>query len=76
MKNQKETNYSNSGLNNSGSCQSTLKAETSTKLSSACNEKDAGNNQWTSVPQNYNIKESCEEHKKDEGNNQWCSTCK
>ena len=79
MKNQKETNCSSCNTGSISSCESsqnTLKAETNTKLSSGCNKKDAGNNAWTSVAQNYDIKESCEEHKKDAGNNQWCSTCK
>lgn len=54
----------------------TLSDETNTKLSSGCNDKNSGNNAWTSVAQNYNIVESCKENKKDEGNNQWCSTSK
>ncbi|WP_294152793.1 hypothetical protein [uncultured Clostridium sp.] len=58
------------------SISSTLKAETNTKLSSGCNKKDAGNNAWSSVAQNYNVAESCAENKKDAGNNQWCSTNK
>lgn len=67
MKNQKETNCSSCNTGAISSCESsqnTLKAETNTKLSSGCNKKDAGNNAWTSVAQNYDIKESCEEHKK------------
>ncbi|WP_294372522.1 hypothetical protein [uncultured Clostridium sp.] len=54
----------------------TLKNETNIKLSSGYNEKNDGNNSWTSVAQNYDIKESCKDNKKNEGNNQWCSTCK
>ena len=80
------TNKNNCKCNSSCNCEpvcdcdesssSTLKAETNTKLSSGCNKKDAGNNAWTSVAQNYNISESCEKHEKNEGNNQWCSTNK
>lgn len=66
----------NGGCHCEGSSSETLKAETNTKMSSGCNKKDAGDNAWTSVAQNYDIAESCEKHKKDEGNNQWCSTCK
>lgn len=58
------------------SSSSTLEAETNTKMSSGCNKKDAGDNAWTSVAQNYNVAESCGNNKKDAGNNQWCSTNK
>ncbi|MDO5517324.1 MAG: hypothetical protein Q4F66_07185 [Clostridium sp.] len=54
----------------------TLKNETDQKVSSGCCNKSEGCNDWTSVSQNYDIKESCEKHEKDAGNNQWCSTSK
>lgn len=54
----------------------TLKNETNEKVEAGCCNKSAGCNEWTSVSQNFNIKESCEKHEKDAGNNQWCSTCK
>lgn len=73
MKNKNDNKFSS---NCDQSSSSTLKAETNTKMSSGCNKKDAGDNAWTSVAQNYNIAESCENNKKDAGNNQWCSTNK
>ncbi len=75
MQNKNESKF-NKSCNCSESSSSMLKAETNTELSSGCNKKDAGDNAWTSVAQNYDVAESCEKHKKDEGNNQWCSTCK
>lgn len=38
--------------------------------------KSATCNNWSSVPQNYDIKESCEKHEKTATNNQWCSCSK
>lgn len=54
----------------------TLKNETDQKVSSGCCNKSEGCNEWTSVSQNFNIKESSKKNEKDAGNNQWCSTCK
>lgn len=54
----------------------TLKSETEQKIPSGCCHKSAGCNEWTSVSENYNIKDSCEKNEKSAGNNQWCSTSK
>ncbi|SFC21167.1 hypothetical protein [Clostridium uliginosum] len=42
----------------------------------ASSEKSAKCNSWTSVSQNYDIKESCEKNEKSATDNQWCSCSK
>lgn len=36
-------------------------------------EKNAGCNDWDSVPTTYDAEESCHKHEKTATNNQWCS---
>lgn len=58
---------------------------TQNNLSSKCakcgrvtnsNEKNKGNNEWSSVPITYDKEESTQKHRKSAGNNQWTSTSK
>ncbi|NME82591.1 hypothetical protein [Clostridium sp. SM-530-WT-3G] len=67
------SNNCNCGANKSNNI---LKEETAKKTSSGCCNKSEGCNDWTSVSQNYDIKDSCEKNEKSAGNNQWCSTSK
>ncbi|NSB44895.1 hypothetical protein B0P06_004666 [Clostridium saccharoperbutylacetonicum] len=39
-------------------------------------KKDAGNNEWSSVPLTYDKEDSTQKKEKTATNNQWCSTSK
>lgn len=41
-----------------------------------CNCKSCHSNQWASVEEHYDIKESCCKHEKTATDNQWCCCCK
>ncbi|MFT8349967.1 hypothetical protein [Clostridium saccharoperbutylacetonicum] len=76
MKNEIKTESNNFASFTSVSTNATNLQSNVTGGRTSSDKKDAGNNEWSSVPLTYDKEDSTEKKEKTATNNQWCSTSK